>query len=176
MTDSGGPDGRLRHHPGEAKKMWRFLWKPTMSHLLSAKMSRNGGARQAAASPAGSPGWEQRFLRRGFSFAPLSSPPVETREFWPAGPRQEAPLPPHLAPTGRGPGGSPPQRGACLAGLQEPGRGIQDEAGRSRHGLAEAASAGGTWARVCACASPTARVPPPLAAAPPAGSWGCVLH
>lgn len=156
--------------------MWRFLWKPTMSHLLSAKMSRNGGTRQAAASPAGSPGWEQRFLRRGFSFAPLSSPPVETREFWPAGPRQEAPLPPHPAPTGRGPGGSPPQRGACLAGLQEPGRGIQDEAGRSRHGLAEAASAGGTWARVCACASPTARIPPPLAAAPPAGSWGCVLH
>lgn len=174
--DSGGPDGRLRHHPGEAKKMWRFLWKPTMSHLLSAKMSRNGGARQAAASPAGSPGWEQRFLRRGFSFARLSSPPVETREFWPAGPRQEAPLPPHPAPTGRGPGGSPPQRGACLAGLQEPGRGIQDEAGRSRHGFAEAASAGGTWARVCACASPTARVPPPLATAPPAGSWGCVLH
>lgn len=54
--DSGGPDGRLRHHPGEAKKMWRFLWKPTMSHLLSAKMSRNGAHARQPRAPLAAPG------------------------------------------------------------------------------------------------------------------------
>lgn len=132
-----------------------------MSHLLSAKMSRNGGTRQAASSPAGSLGWEQRFVLRGLSSVPLSSPPGQTRQFWPDGPRQEAPLPPDLAPAGRGAGGgSAPQRGACLAGRQEPGAGKPDEAGGARRILAKvkAATAGGAWARVCACASSSLRM------------------
>lgn len=41
--------------------MWRFLWKPTMSHLLSAKMSRNGGTRQAARAPLAAPGGSNDF-------------------------------------------------------------------------------------------------------------------